>query len=232
LKLGLLMGVLAFVGAFLFTSQSGQSHKAPRLEVVEIKLGPSVRVRPIVAREGSEIGAAFSSVIEKQRPYAAINGTYYDIDMRPLGDILVDGKLANRGIYRNGVGVSSSGRILFLHKKHGRLNWSGCRNGIAAGPRLIHNGQIALDPVADGFSKKSLTKQALRSGIGKTKDGKLLLAASKDELTLGEFARAMRELGAVEAMNLDGGGASGLYCDGKMLAKPSLPMSNMLLIYK
>lgn len=232
LVLVLLAGALAFAASFICAGQSRPIRATSSLQVVEIDIRPSIELRPVIARRGSSNGELFSDIIARRRPYAAINGTYYDFDMRPLGDILIDGTLANRGRYRNAVAFTRKGKVVFLHKRRGRLDWTGCKSGIAAGPRLIHNGRIALDPVSDGFSRRSLTKKALRSGIGVTRNGKLLLVASRGDLTLGQLAREMLSLGAMDAMNLDGGSASGLYCDGKTLATPPLPMSNMLLVYR
>ena len=39
-------------------------------------------------------------------------------------------------------------------------------------------------------------------------------------LTLGEFARAMADLGAESAINLDGGGSASLVCDGRLVNRP------------
>ena len=97
---------------------------------------------------------------------------------------------------------------------------------------MIHKAKIDLDPVSEGFSRRSLTKEAIRSGVGVTADGKLLLVTSKGNLTLREFADSMLKIGAVDAINFDGGSASGLYCDGKTITTPVLPMSNMLLVYR
>jgi exopolysaccharide biosynthesis protein len=199
------------------------------LNVVKIPLGSKTELRPIMAHKGGE---TFFQVIERTKPYAAINGTFYDENARPLGDVIIGGKIVNRGHYRNGIAFKSNGTVTFLHVSRGRLSWRGYRAGLAAGPRLVHGGKVTLDPVADGFSKRSITLSAYRSGVGKTKDGQLLLVTSKTQMTLGEFAKGMLSLGAVEALNLDGGGACGLYCDGKYLARPYLQMTNVLAVYR
>lgn len=225
-RLAIITGLLLIAAVFI---SAGRSHpnRVLNVEYIEIDLRGK-EIRPVVFRSG----ALFSSVIEQYHPYAAINGTYYDGEFRPLGDILVGGKLENHGHYRNAVAHTNDGKLIFLHKEKGRLNWNNCQSGIAAGPRLIHNGKIALDPVSDGFSRRSLTIEALRSGVGRTRSGKLLLVTSKEQMTLAAFAQSMLDLGAVEAMNLDGGGASGLYFNGKTLMSPTLPMTNMLLVLK
>ena len=38
----------------------------------------------------------------------------------------------------------------------------------------------------------------------------------------------MLELGCVEAMNLDGGGSRGLYCNGEFKAVPGRPLTTVL----
>jgi uncharacterized protein YigE (DUF2233 family) len=152
--------------------------------------------------------------------------------MKPLGDLLVDGKLIHRGIYRSGVGVTPSGRVEFVRRRTGRLTWRGYRAGVAAGPRLVEDGRVALDPVSEGFSRRSLTIRAPRSGIARKKNGHLLLVVTRESATLEEFARLMVDLGAVQALNLDGGSACGLYHSGKTLVTPVLPMTNIIVVYQ
>jgi len=227
----LLIALPIFAIFFLFAGGSRSVRHLQNVSVVEIDLGPDVEIRPIVVK-GSADGESFSQIIERLHPYAAINGTYFDSKMRPLGDIVINGKLVNRGCYRNAMGVTSRGKVAFLHKSSGRLDWSGFKAGIAAGPRLVHGGRIALNPVADGFSRRSLEIQAWRSGVGLTKTGKLILVTAKESITLARFAQIMLDLGAVDALNLDGGGACGLYQDGRMLAMPALRLSNILAVFK
>lgn len=228
-KLILLIAALAFGIAFVNAGGYQQFINRINIKVVEIETGSNVEIRPVLAKEGGE---SFNDMIDRLKPYAAVNGTYYDENKRPLGDILVDGKLINRGIYRNGVGVTKSGRIEFIRRKSGRLRWRGYRAGVAAGPRLVTDGKVSLDPVADGFSKRSLTLKAWRTGIARKKNGNMLLVVAKRPLTLRQFAELMIDLGAVQALNLDGGGACGLYHNGKTLSTPSLPMTNIIAVYK
>lgn len=223
-------GILALLALMLVIGMKvGASLTSWNVHVVKIRLGSNVEVRPAVA---SGVCESFKEMVTRLKPYAAINGTFYDTDYRPLGDILIGGKIVNRGHYRNAVAYKKTGEVHFLRVSRGRIPWRGYRAGLAAGPRLVHNGKIALDPVADGFSRRSLTLSSYRSGVGRTKDGYLLLVTTKQPMTLNEFAKVMLGLGSVEAMNLDGGGACGLYHNGKTLATPYLQMTNVLLVYK
>lgn len=201
-------------------------------KVVEIKLGRGVVIRPEIAGNRPRGTENFTDMVSRLRPYAAINGTYYDKDWKPLGDILIDGKLVNRGGQHHAIAITKDGRVDFIKRSKGKFNWAGYKYGLACGPRLIHNGKIALDPVADGFSPAASKKYAWRSGVGKTADGRLLLVTENKSVKLSEFADIMLELGAVEAMNLDGGGACGLYHNGSIITTPPLYMTNLLVVYK
>ncbi len=59
----------------------------------------------------------FPDMIQRLKPYAAITGTYYDENYKPLGDIVKEGKVIYRGHQRQGIGFTSSGKIKFLEKK-------------------------------------------------------------------------------------------------------------------
>jgi hypothetical protein len=67
-----------------------------------------------------------------------------------------------------------------------------------------------------------------RTGIGFTAKGQLLLVVVDGRrygwsagMTLVEFATLFKELGAVRALNLDGGGSSTMVVNGKVVNKPS-----------
>lgn len=98
-------------------------------------------------------------------------------------------------------------------------------NMIGAGPLLIQNGQIVLDAKAEQFSDAFVREMASRSAIGQTTDGTLLLVAVHDRIggrgaTLSEMAQIMNQLGAVNALNLDGGSSTTLYLGGQILDRP------------
>ena len=78
--------------------------------------------------------------------------------------------------------------------------------------------------------------------MGVTAAGELLLATVNGRqarisigMTLEELAELMLELGAVEAMNLDGGGSSTMVVRGIVLNAPSdgrpRPVSNAVLVW-
>lgn len=107
--------------------------------------------------------------------------------------------------------------------------WKNVTEAVGAGPLLVRNGAISLEPAAEGFSDpKILSLGGLRSAVGITSDGYLLLVAASG--TVRDMATVMLALGAHDAMNLDGGASSGLWLNGKYLRKPGREISNALLV--
>ncbi len=99
-------------------------------------------------------------------------------------------------------------------------------NIIGAGPLLIQNGQIVLDAKSEQFSDAFIREMAARSAIGQTPDGTILLVTAHDRIdglgaTLSEMAQIMNQLGAINALNLDGGSSTTLYLGGQILDRPS-----------
>lgn len=89
-------------------------------------------------------------------------------------------------------------------------------NIVGGGPLLLKNGQVVLNGQAEQFSTAFNIQSASRSAIAKTRDNKIILAtlhgAAEETAgaTLSEWANILRQLGAMDALNLDGGGSSAL----------------------
>ena len=190
------------------------------------------KVSPAVA-SGPARAEGFSAMIDRLQPVAAICGTYYDADYRPLGDIVIGGKVISRGCQRQGIGFTSAGKVRFIERKgRSRFDWRGCRSGIACGPRLIRSGRKDINVKRDGFSAVAARIEARRCAVGVTKDGKLILCVITDSVTLDQLAEVMLELGATNAVNLDGGRMCALYENGQYRVRPVSPMSNILAVYQ
>lgn len=98
---------------------------------------------------------------------------------------------------------------------------------IGAGPMLVKDGHVFVTTTQEEFAADIAVGRAPRTALGLTKTGHLLFVvidgrhfASKG-LTLQELANFMQELGAVQAMNFDGGGSSELVINGIVMNKPS-----------
>lgn len=96
---------------------------------------------------------------------------------------------------------------------------------IGGGPLLVQNGQIVLNAKSEGFSDAFIREAAARSAIGQTADGRILIVALQNRstgvgATLSNMAEVMRQLGAIHALNLDGGSSTTLYLGGQILDRP------------
>ncbi len=95
-------------------------------------------------------------------------------------------------------------------------------NVMGGGPLLIRDRNIVLNPQLEGFSTNFIQGAAPRTAVGKTSDGTWIIATMHDRVggrgpTLTETAYIMQQLGAVDALNLDGGSSSSLYLGGQLL---------------
>ncbi|MBD2312103.1 phosphodiester glycosidase family protein [Desertifilum sp. FACHB-1129] len=96
---------------------------------------------------------------------------------------------------------------------------------LGAGPLLVQNRQVVLDAKGEQFSEAFIQQRAPRSAIATTDRGTLILAAihhRADGLgpTLAETAQLMQRMGAIEALNLDGGSSTSLYLGGQLVDRP------------
>ncbi len=105
---------------------------------------------------------------------------------------------------------------------------------LQAGPLLVRRGRVAYRDGVDteGFSAASgqfdsdiTAERHPRAALGVSRNELIAVVADgrshhEAGLTLGELARAMADLGAQAAMNLDGGGSASLVCDGHLRNRP------------
>lgn len=109
------------------------------------------------------------------------------------------------------------------------IPWQDVVTAVGAGPRLVKDGKVAVNPASEGFKDtKILNASGARSGIAIMADGSVMLATVSGA-TIKEWAAVMQKLGAKQAMNLDGGASSGMYAGGKMLTSPGRLLSNTLV---
>jgi Phosphodiester glycosidase len=95
-------------------------------------------------------------------------------------------------------------------------------NILGAGPWLIQQRQVVLDATAEKFSGGFGTQSAARSAIAINGQGKLWVVSALDRVggkgpTLGELAKMLQEMGAVDALNLDGGSSTSLFLGGQLV---------------
>ena len=169
----------------------------------------------------------------------ALVGGFYT---RPAGEPLGELRLRGRAVAHIPFTAPWHATRACLHSAGGALNIDR-RDALAyeprgdllqAGPLLVRGGKVICidgeDPegfsaAAGQFDSDITAERHPRAAIGLTQDAVIAVVAdgrSEDDagLTLGELARALADLGADAAMNLDGGGSASLVCDGYLRNRP------------
>ncbi len=118
---------------------------------------------------------------------------------------------------------------------------------IGGGPRLLKSGQIYISRNSERFKNDIAKSRAARTAVGINKEGNLVFvtvdkcgqsatSAKSAGATLEELAQIMKDLGCVDAMNLDGGSSSVMVLKGDVINTPSngaeRAVSNGILIGK
>ncbi len=102
------------------------------------------------------------------------------------------------------------------------FGWPNVLDAIGGVPLLLADGEVVITDCSSSFCHRNP-----RTGVGVTADGELLLVVvdGRQEdavgMSLVEFAKLFQELGAVRAVNLDGGGSSTMVVEGEVVNGPS-----------
>jgi Phosphodiester glycosidase len=234
-----------WLGALLVLLASGRGFAAPvsyarcsvagvSLHVITADLNDArVVVAPAMASRGSGHAESFSVFISRLQPAAAINGTFFSkTTLRPIGDVVADGRLLHFGGMGTAIAFAPTGVDVIRLPHSRRVDWAGYRSALAAGPLLVWDGFAKQLPGGEGFGDPHVFASAApRSALGITRANKLLLVATIEGTSLAKLARAMRALGAVYAVNLDGGSSVGLWYEGQTVRAPGRDLTNVLCVY-
>lgn len=216
---------------------SGRSFSAQMITVS--LLHPQIELDVVLAGNTPGKVEDLSSIAKRSGATVAINGTFFDAYTSgsykaPYGYIVSHGNIK----------MPSPGdkRTMFTYDKNQLANLiagpdfnktfeqGSIVGGLQAGPRLLVNGKVSLDVKKEGFKDpKILTGGGARSALGITQDHRLILLTSSGA-TIPQLAEIMKQAGAYQAMNLDGGASSGLYYNGKYLTTPGRKISNAIVI--
>ncbi len=145
----------------------------------------------------------------------------------------------NSVIPRDGFVVSGQGKALPGLMQHFKVGsravlysqlsneWEGVKSAIGGGPTLVADGRVKVTAREERFGPEIARGRAPRTAIGYlggtsvvmvTVDGRQQHSVG---MTLYELARLMHELGARDAINLDGGGSTAMVVRGKLVNSPS-----------
>ena len=117
-------------------------------------------------------------------------------------------------------------------------NWENVKHIISGGPYLVKNGEVFVDMTEQKLG--AIGGKNPRTAIGYTQDGNFIMVAVDGRegasvgLTLKELAWFMKSIGCINAMNLDGGGSTVMYVNGRVVNMPKvkggIALSNALTI--
>lgn len=184
-------------------------------------------------------------------------GTFYRLTSGEMAVVVSKGKVISRPggggtpIPADGfVLVASGGARPYLEKvalgEGASLNitpigWPRITTALGGGPRLIRNGKVDIRD--ENFRSDVTSGTGPRTAFGVDRQGRyiILVADGRQKfystgLTLSELAASMQKMGAVEAMNLDGGGSTAMAVRGRIVNRPSdgteRSVSNALLVMR
>ncbi len=208
------------------------------VDVLEVDLkDPTVSVRAALAGPGGSFGLArVSDLAAREGAIAGVNGVFHAPDGTPLGLVILDGVVkAPPLMNRTAIGITRDGTVLIDNVSSdakGSLvpDWlsQGVAWAVGGGPRLVKDGKVHVTSGEERFRADVSAGRAPRTAAGVTADGKLLLVAVTGRqayysigVTLEELANLMIELGARDALNLDGGGSSTMVVREYVMNTPS-----------
>lgn len=175
-----------------------------------------IQKRSLQIVRASEYGMRKSDVknlCQLSKNTLCINGSFFDEQSKPLGLIVQNGiliqKLQKGGDTLTGVLLATPQKFEIVH----RADFSPGRilNAIQAGPRLIARGEEVT-----GLHES--TRPTRRSGVCVDTAGRLILFTVRSNffgIPVSDLQRILlhKEIGCVDALNLDGGSSTQFFCE-------------------
>jgi exopolysaccharide biosynthesis protein len=124
-----------------------------------------------------------------------------------------------------------------------QTDWKQATSIIGGGPQLIKNGRVEITNAAEKILPSFVSDGHPRTAIARLRSGQILLVTVDGRqpgesigMSLTMLADLLLEFGAVEAINLDGGGSTTMVIRNKLVNKPSdatgeRPVSDAILLF-
>ena len=209
------------------------------ISILTINLNnPNIAVTVATAYNGLE---RVSSIVNRTQAIAGINGGFFNFNPKaPVGLVMTNGQLVAPPLSdkpaRAAVGITSTRKAVFdrVGYKDEKLfsvnstDWSEVIEALGGVSLLVRNGQPDVTVLEEGTGIGFSTTTHPRTAVGVTKDNQLLwviVDGRQPELSTGisldNLANLMIQLGAVDAMNLDGGGSTSMVIFDTIVNFPS-----------
>ncbi len=120
--------------------------------------------------------------------------------------------------------------------------WAKAEDVVGGGPKLVTDGKVDVTSEREQVPPAFVTETHPRTAIASLGDGRVLLLVADGRhppervgLGLPDLANLLIELGAREAINLDGGGSTTMVVNGAIVNRPSdktgeRPVSDAIVI--
>ncbi|MFC4100303.1 phosphodiester glycosidase family protein [Paenibacillus xanthanilyticus] len=181
---------------------------------------------------GRNIIANTSDIASANNAIFAINGDYYGF--RDNGVIIRNGTLYRDEPARTGLAMYSDGTMASYNEEDisaEELLAQGVTNTFSFGPVLVQDGTAATDlddvKIDNNFGNRTIDGANPRTGVGIISPNHYVFVVVDGRqanysrgMTLNELAQLFEDLGATEAYNLDGGGSSTMYFNGRVVNSP------------
>ncbi len=161
------------------------------------------------------------SIAKRNNASIAINAGFFNIsgdekqDGAPSGTLVINGAIYKIKNYKQALVVIQSGKLAITEANPKKLIARN-RSIVSGIPLLINHGAIAAK-IAEQTSSFYLKRHA-RTALGvRANDEVVVVVVEQDGLTMSELATLMKSLACEYAINLDGGGSSTLYLNGRTI---------------
>lgn len=175
-------------------------------------------------------GELITTVASRNKAKVAINaGGFYDPEFNstgglPHGTVIQNGKVVSdyidASVGGGFIGFTNENKLLLGKMTKEEALALGMRDAVEFGPFLIVNGKPSFIKGNGGWGI------APRTAIGQRKDGIVLFLVIDGRITSSiganmlDLTNIMKNYGAYNAANLDGGSSTELWIDGKIINKP------------
>lgn len=177
--------------------------------------------------------------VNRNGGFAGVNGSYFCPDSYPdcaskknSFDFPVYNSKLNKWINQGNLFWDNRAIVYFDGTgAHYLQNAKDFNGGLSAGitnyPGLLNNRSVQIDDNQSGLSDKQKAK-GTKVGIGVSGNRNVMVVIAQDVNML-EFAHVFKSLGAQGALNLDTGGSTALYYNGRYLAGPGRNLPNAII---
>jgi hypothetical protein len=177
--------------------------------------------------------------VNRNGGFAGVNGTYFCPASYPecaskkdSYDFPVYNSRLNHWINGGNLFWNSRAIVYFDGSSaHYNQNASSFGGGLTAGivnyPGLVDGGNVQIDDNQSGLDPKQKAV-GTKVGIG-LRDSKNIMIVIGRNVNMQQFAYVFKSLGAVSALNLDTGGSTALYYNGKYVAGPGRNIPNAII---